>query len=94
MLHTDYFAVMAFQERTGIRSAVGEHLGALCCLQDLAFNLIKICELERCGIRDGDGNWGGCGGDVIDATISDMMMVWRFGTDRTKWRYGTEEATP
>jgi hypothetical protein len=28
-------------------------------LQSLAFDLIKICELERSGIRDGDGYWHG-----------------------------------
>lgn len=29
-------------------------------LQNLAFDLIKVCELEKSGIRDGDGHWYGC----------------------------------
>jgi hypothetical protein len=96
MGYGDYLAVKAFQEATGIKPATGDRRHKLDELQNLAFDLIKICELDKCGIRDGDSYWHGCS-NVIDGTISDMMMVWHVGTDRTKWGEAvaeTKAATP
>jgi hypothetical protein len=75
MGYRDYLAVKEFQERTGIEPAIGEHLDALDRLQDLALVLIKCCELEKCGICDGDGCWHGS--DPIQGTISDMSVLWQ-----------------
>jgi hypothetical protein len=50
-------------EATGITAATGERAETLRALSDAAFEAIKIIELERSGIRDGDGFWHGA--DVI-----------------------------
>lgn len=45
----------------GIEPATGERAKVLRDLSALCFDVIKIIELERSGIRDGDGYWhGGC----------------------------------
>ena len=49
-----------FQEQTGLKPACGQQLDLLERMQQVAFDLIKALELEISGIRDGDGNWGGC----------------------------------
>jgi hypothetical protein len=41
-------------------------------LQQQAFQVIKIAELEISGIRDGDGCWGG---DVIGGTLRDLECI-------------------
>jgi hypothetical protein len=89
----DRASVEAFQERTGIKPAIGEHLDALSRLQNLALSLIKCCELEKCGICDGDGVWHG--GDPIDGIISDMHVLWRgYWTKSWENRFAeTKEAT-
>jgi len=42
-------------------------------LQDACFEAIKIAELEKSGIRDGDSFWHGS--DVIGATLSDLQDI-------------------
>jgi hypothetical protein len=37
------------------------------------FELIKLVELERSGIRDGDGCWHG--GDVIGGMVTDLREL-------------------
>jgi hypothetical protein len=59
--------IRAWQEESGIRPAEGEYRDALCRMQEEAFELIKIFELEVSGIRDGDGYWHGS--DVIGSTV-------------------------
>jgi DNA-directed RNA polymerase alpha subunit len=44
-------------ERQGIEPATGERAEILKELSKVAFELIKIVELERAGIRDGNGHW-------------------------------------
>jgi hypothetical protein len=58
-----------FAEATGIKPAVGHRAEILRQMSDAAFELIKMVELERSGIRDGDGFWHG--GDVLGATMSE-----------------------
>jgi hypothetical protein len=63
----------AFQEMTGIKPATRERAEILRRLQDTAFEAIKIIELERSGIRDGDGCWHGS--DVVGGTISNLVSL-------------------
>jgi hypothetical protein len=58
----------AWQKKAGLEPAADQE--TLCKLSDAAFELIKIIELEKSGIRDGDGYWHG--GDVIGGTVSQM----------------------
>jgi hypothetical protein len=53
------YAVQKWQEEVGINPARGEYAAALRELSQACFEAIKIIELERSGIRDGDGFWGG-----------------------------------
>ena len=55
--------IEAFQKATGITPATGARAELLEELSQAAFQLIKIIEMERSGIREGDGKWHGC--DVV-----------------------------
>jgi len=60
-----------WQRKHGIEPATGERAELLCQMSDKAFDLIKIIELERSGIRDGDGGWHGS--DVVGGTMNDLV---------------------
>ncbi len=53
-------AIASFQEHAGLKPSCGQQRELLERMQRVAFDLIKALELEISGIRDGDGNWGGC----------------------------------
>lgn len=59
-----------FAEQTGIRPAEGEQADVLRTMSMKAFELIQIIELERAGVRDGDGYWHGS--DPLGATVNDI----------------------
>src|SRR5262245_61686088 len=63
-------ALAAFQEATGVKPASGKEADLLQQMSDKAFEMIKVIELERSGIRDGDGYWHGA--DVMGAMMSEM----------------------
>ena len=42
-------------------------------MSNAAFDLIKIIELERSGIRDGDGHWSGT--DVMGHTTRELVSI-------------------
>jgi hypothetical protein len=63
--------IAAWQEKAGITP--GEDAGLLTEISDMAFELIKIVELEKSGIRDGDGYWHGS--DPVGGTISHMREL-------------------
>jgi hypothetical protein len=63
----------AWQRATGITPATGARAELLEELSQAAFQLIKIIELERSGIREGDGSW--YGGDVVDHVASDIAKL-------------------
>lgn len=42
-------------------------------LQALCIDLYGLLELERSGVRDGDGMWHGC--DPIHATVDEMIAL-------------------
>jgi hypothetical protein len=55
--------IAEWQKQSGIEPATGEPRKILEALSDACFEAIKIIELEKSGIRDGDGHW--YGSDVI-----------------------------
>jgi hypothetical protein len=63
-------AIQAWQEHAGLTPASPREWDDLERLQSLAFDLIKVIELEKSGIRQGDGNW--YGGDPIRDIIREM----------------------
>lgn len=52
--------IASIQAHIGIRPVQGEAGEALNELQRSAYELVRVIELERSGIRDGDGCWSGC----------------------------------
>jgi hypothetical protein len=63
----------AWQKAFGIQPATGEVGDAWRRLQDVCFEAIKVAELEKSGIRDGDGRWHGS--DVIGHTLNELQNV-------------------
>jgi hypothetical protein len=59
-------------EQTGIEPATGERARLLDELSQAALEAIKIVELERSGIRDGDGYWHA---DVIGGMTGDLNKL-------------------
>jgi len=64
-----------WQERAGIAPARGRRAQTLERLSQLAFELIKVIELERAGIRDGDGHWYGT--DPVGGILHDLVAAER-----------------
>lgn len=60
--------IAAWQEKAGLEPAADQE--TLTKISDAAFELIKIIELEKSGIRDGDGCWHGS--DPLGHIVSDM----------------------
>jgi hypothetical protein len=54
--------IAAWQEKASIKEARGGRAELLRRMSEKAFELIKVIELERSGIRDGDGYWHGSDG--------------------------------
>jgi hypothetical protein len=62
-----------FQKAKGIEPAIGERARILTEISDAAFGLIKIIELEKSGIRDGDGYW--LGSDPVGHTMWELREL-------------------
>ena len=62
--------IAAWQKAAGIEEATGDRAEKLRELSQLAYELIRIIELESSGIRDGDGFWHGS--DPLDGKVSDI----------------------
>lgn len=65
-LYTDA-KIEAWQKASGITPASGRRAEILSAMSQAAFELIKIIELEKSGIRDGDGHWHGS--DVVGGSL-------------------------
>src|SRR5262245_38641044 len=74
--------IEVFQRRAGITPASNARAEILTRMQQLAFELIRLVELERAGIRDGDGQWSGC--DPIRGVVAELMRVET--ADLREWR--------
>jgi hypothetical protein len=66
-------AIAAWQQNAGIEPASGVRAEILEALSKAAFEAIKIIEIERSGIRDGDGYWHGS--DVIGHMTADLIEL-------------------
>ena len=62
-----------FQQQSGIQPVVPEKERILKSAQDQALELIRVIELERSGIRDGDGFWHGS--DVLQHVADDITEI-------------------
>jgi hypothetical protein len=65
--------IAAWQKAAGIEPASGGRADLLRRISNLAFELIKVIELERSGIRDGDGMWHGS--DAVGGTMIDLVQL-------------------
>jgi len=65
--------IAAWQAKSGIEEARGERLNTLNRLSQLAFDLIRVVELEKSGIRDGDGHWHGS--DPLTGTVLEIHTL-------------------
>ena len=65
--------ISAWQQAAGIEPPTGAQLGLLDKMQEEGVNLIRLIELERSGIRDGDGNW--YGSDPLGGTVLRMSEL-------------------
>ena len=73
--------ISAWQQAAGIEPATGAQLERLEEMQEQGVNPIKIVELERSGIRDGDGSWHGS--DPLGGAILQLSELWQlFNRDR------------
>ena len=72
----------AFQEETGVEPATGQRREDLEKIQQMAFELIKVIELEKSGICDGDGYWHG-DYPVMDAVHDIFKLVFPEATSRS-----------
>jgi len=72
--------IRAWQEHAGLEPARGRRAQTLERMSQLAYELIKVIELERAGIRDGDGHWygtdpvGGIVHDLVEAERADLRL--------------------
>ncbi len=69
------YQIEKFEAETGLRAATGKRADVLRQLSDQAFELVKIIEHERSGIRDGDGYWGGS--DPLGGTVRDLSNLFQ-----------------
>jgi hypothetical protein len=63
------------QRQSSIKPATGDYATTLDALSKACLEAIKILELEKAGIRDGDGFWHGS--DVIGAMTRDLTALCR-----------------
>jgi hypothetical protein len=75
-------AAVEVQRHAVLKPATGDYDRILMRMSEAAFDLIKIIELERSGIRDGNG----CGGDVLWRISQEMIELMR----AAKWRGPTD----
>ena len=69
--------IEAWQEAAGIKPATGRRAQLLHEISEAAFNLIKVVELERSGIREGSGCW--YGSSAWSGATEDLVRLDRGG---------------
>lgn len=65
--------IEARQAAIGLKPVTGGEAELLSKMSDAAFELIKVIELERSGIRDGDGYW--TGSDVMGYVTGNLATL-------------------
>jgi hypothetical protein len=92
--------IECWQQQAGIESTCGARAEILGALSKAAYEAIRIIELERSGIRDGDGYWHG--GDVIGGMTGTLTSLCKRLMDngeaewceRTPPHYGERDRRP
>ena len=79
--------IREFQRRAGIVPAHGKRVETLDAMSALAVDLIKVIELEKSGIRAGDGGWGGS--DPISGLIHELVVA--ECEDHAAWQAAQDE---
>src|SRR5262245_5704743 len=70
--------IAAWQNKAGIKPATGREAELLRKMSNAAFELIKLIELERSGIRDGDGEWHD-DSDVMGSVTRELKaLLWEY----------------
>jgi hypothetical protein len=82
MGHRTDASIRDFQERAGFSPATGARAETLERISHLAYELIRAVELERSGIRDGDGQWHGT--DAIASIVAEIVAAER--ADLHAWK--------
>jgi hypothetical protein len=67
------YRIAVFREKAGISVPPATTIELWRELQALAFETIRVAELEKSGIRDGDSFWHGS--DVVGGTLRDLENV-------------------
>ena len=67
--------IAAWQKASGIEEATGTRAEKFEKLSRCAYDLIRVIELERSGIRDGDGYWHGS--DALEGTVRSLWDCWQ-----------------
>jgi hypothetical protein len=80
--------IEAFQKANGIVEPSWEEQELLRKMSDAAFHLIKVIELEKSGIRDGDGYWHGS--DVMGGVTSELVSLIQRYIEETSHRCGAD----
>lgn len=65
--------IAKFQRRAGITPATGKYLDSLDRMSKAAYELIQILQLEKAGIRDGDGQWHGS--DPVGGIVRELSEL-------------------
>ena len=66
--------IAEFQANAGIEPATGKRCESLQAMSKLGYELIRLIELEQCGIRGGDGYWHGC--DPLWHVVNDIHELY------------------
>jgi hypothetical protein len=80
-------AIQDWQQRAGIKPASDAREKTLDRMSQLAFDLIKVIELERSGIRDGDGAWSGS--DPLGCIVAELVRAEQ--QDLQVWKTDVEQ---
>jgi hypothetical protein len=67
------YEIAQWQQAAGIKLPSARAAELLEQMSDNAFELIKLIELGRCGIRDGDSRWHGT--DVMGGAMNDIIAL-------------------
>jgi hypothetical protein len=84
-------AIEAWQKQAGIEPATQERAWPLDDMSRAAFVLIKIIELEKSGIRDGDGTWHGS--DAVGGVVQELIDAYRRFDELRMAEYGPSNPT-
>jgi hypothetical protein len=69
---TTNYHIAVWQEKAGLNVPPATTIALWSELQELAFEAIRVAELEKSGIRDGNSCWHG---DVLDGTFSNIENI-------------------